>query len=675
MKYIISLCLLLHFNLAAARSNVVCNEVSGQALNIEELELVDLVEVPIFLSASQKAQCTRDTANIITTITGKELLERGSRDLVDALELVPGFSFGGIMTNTIGVGVRGISDEGKVSVMVNGMMLTGQRFGTTMFGHHFPIEQIDRIEIIRGPSSILHGNFSELAMVNIITKKGYQLQGGVIGGDYGRFSRGEAAHNSFVTMGNKWDDLDISFYGKYSEAYRSDRFYTDAHGGQFDMADNNSTEAIFGHFQLGYKGFNLQVLVDEYKVDSGDGFADTMTLPSYRIRNQFSTYDLNIGYQHALNDKFNIATSFDFSRQTPWKRSNLYTDGQTSFVDEDVSVEHYTFDLKATYSSDAGHYWVIGNSFQFQNYQHEVSNYSGELPLFGDYTVYGEGVYKTRWANILAGLRFDWYTEYGVNAAPRIGLTKQIDKWHYKLLYSHAFHTPTGGNYQMNEEYNQTNSLGRTQSQIKPEKAYTYEFELGYQFHRGFDITANVFYTEIQDYFLYTFDENFDDFYINSDILSTWGIEAVLNYQQANWGKFQFNYSFYQAVKDTSYDFKAINSDGELVSPQANLGYPNHKFSLNHHIAITDSLSFNHTVLFSSERYGYNGSRLERHKPIWVYNTYLRYQNAVWDGLDVGLGLYDVFNSQYQYVQTFNGSHPALPGNTREVRLKASYQF
>ena len=44
-------------------------------------------------------------------------------------------------------------------------------------------------------------------------------------------------------------------------------------------------------------------------------------------------------------------------------------------------------------------------------------------------------------------------------------------------------------------------------------------------------------------------------------------------------------------------------------------------------------------------------------------------------GAEIGLGLYDVFNARYQYVQQYNGSHPALPAEARELMLRLSYKF
>ena len=295
--------------------------------------------------------------------------------------------------------------------------------------------------------------------------------------------------------------------------------------------------------------------------------------------------------------------------------------------------------------------------------------------FFSNYSAYAEAVYKTKWVNILGGLRFDWYSQYKTNLSPRLALTKKIGNFHYKALYSQAFHAPVGGNYQLNAEYNQTNLLNKAIDQLVPEKTYSYELELGYQFARNLGFTTNFFYNQIDNFFVYTADENLDDFYINADRVSTWGAEATLSYQHADLGLLKLNYGFYQSIEDTASAFKAIDSNDNVVHERMNISFPTHKLSLNHTFAITEALSFNHTLIFSSDRYGFNGDNLVHHAPTWVYNTYLRYQSPLLKGLDVGLGVYDVFNERYEYVQQIKTGHPALPGNTRELNLKLSYSF
>ncbi|MEI6747136.1 MAG: Plug domain-containing protein, partial [Methylococcaceae bacterium] len=126
--------------------------------NVDMLDapLEELMAIPIVTSASQQAVCTNEAANIVNSISSEEILNHGARDLTDVLQLIPGFTPGMSIAGIAAMGMRGISaDEGKMSVFVDGIMLTEQIFASTGIGGHFPIEQIDHIEVIRGSSSIL----------------------------------------------------------------------------------------------------------------------------------------------------------------------------------------------------------------------------------------------------------------------------------------------------------------------------------------------------------------------------------------------------------------------------------------------------------------------------------------------------------------------------------------
>lgn len=662
-------------NVAESETNLVCKNIAN--IDAVDVPLEQLMELPVVLSASQQAACTNEAANVVTLLSSDDILNSGARDLVDILQRVPGFSFGVSVNNTLGVGVRGIqADEGKMSVFVDGIMLTERRFGTTPFGGQFPIEQIDHIEIIRGSSSIMNGNFAEMGIINIVTKNAKQANGLAVTTDYGRFERGEARKNINVAAGKTFDDLEISFSGKANESQRSDRIYTDAHQDSFDMAGHSQLDSLYGNLGLKYKDFKIRLLSNEYNVESRDGFADAMEVKNTFSSNAFNTYAADLDFEHSFNAHFKINSGFNFSRQSPWERRRHHENGTPTELEEKVIVDHYKFDTKATWMTDAGSYVAIGNSYRMDEYSHIVSDFKGSLPTFSDYTVYAEGVYKTNWIDVLVGLRFDDYSLFGTNLAPRLALTKQIDNFHYKLLYTHAFHAPTGGGYQMNLEYNQNNIFGKNVVMPSPETTHNYEIELGYMFSKNLEVVTNAFYTQLGDILTYSFDENFDDYYRNEKSIDTYGVEASVKYKNTALGHFDGNYSFYATARNTAPSYyQATNQEGVTLHPQMNLGFPTHKVSLTHTFDITQNLSFNHNLIFLSDRFGYSGSELTHYKPDWIYNAYLRYQNMPIKGAEIGLGLYDVFNSRYQYVQQYNGSHPALPAESRELMLRLSYKF
>jgi len=665
--------LLLPHPIAQATGHSICDQLAIS--DIMEMDLAELSEIPVFLSANQKATCANEAAGIVTVITGEEIRNMGARDLIDVLQLVPGFNFGVDVSNVVGLGIRGIqAHEGKVAVRIDGINVNEHRFGTTQFGNHYPLEQIDRIEIIRDPGSIVHGNFAEMGVINIISKTAAQLNGVNVSGSYGRYARGEARKNLEWASGKKWGDLEISFSGKRGNAHRSDQIYQDALGNRFDMADTNELDDMMLNLGVNYKNLGLRILADQYEVDSRDGFAGEFSGPDRYVVNQFNTYAGSLNYQHIFSPSIKLETNATFSRQNPWERTRHYLDGRPPLLRERVYVDYYKLNAKATFATDEGNYLVVGNSFSVDKFDIQTGGLNETLPTFSDYTAYTEAGYGLPWFNVLGGLRFDAYNEFGTNLAPRAALTKDYGKFHFKALYSHAFRIPTGGNYQKNAEYNIGRPPEERIAQVKPERTRTAEIELGFQPFHNLDLSVNLFHIESDDIILYQIDENGDDFYINADGQSTQGIETGLRYRD-DWGYLALDYSFYESTRNTADKYKILDAAGQQIHDHLNVGFPSHKVSLNAHWNLTPSLSLNQTLIFISDRYGYSGDTLQRHGSSWVYNLYWLYRNPFVRGVDVGLGVYDVFNEKLQYVQPYNGGHPALPGPTREVMLKLSYQF
>lgn len=664
---------LLIFSVFSSHANELQSCDSLSTNNIADLDLTQLSSIPVFVSANQKATCTKQAAGIVSVITSEEILNMGARDLIDVLQLVPGFNFGVDISNVVGLGIRGIqAHEGKVAVFMDGINLNEHRFGTTQFGNHFPIEQIDRIEIIRGPGSIVHGNFAEMGVINIISKTAEQVDGAKVSANYGHFHDGEARKNIEWVAGKKWQDLALSFSGKRGIAHRSDQTYYDAEGNSFNMAGNNELDALTLNLAAKYKNLDVRLLVDDYSVNSRDGFASQMSKPDRYLTNKFQTYAANINFQHAFSQAIKLDINGYFSRQNPWERTRKYFDDRAPVLRERVYVDYYKLNAKSTFASDAGNYLVLGSSFSIDKFDLQTTGLKQPLPTFSNYTAYTEGSYSLPWFNILAGLRFDVYNEYGTNLAPRFAITKDYGLFHFKALYSNAFRIPTGGNYQKNVEYNQTS--GEQVTQVKPEHTNTTEIELGFHPTENLDWTVNLFHIQSNDIILYTVDQNNNDFYINASDQDTQGIETGLRYKGKDWGYLALDYSYYQSIKNTAEKYQIQTPEGQ-IHKNIKVGFPSHKVTLNAQNNITSTLSLNQTLIFSSDKYGYTGNTLTHHSPTWVYNVYLRQQDLLIKGFEFGLGIYDLFNEKSEYVQPYHGGHPALPGRTREIMLKLSYQY
>ena len=139
--------------------------------DITELSLEDLLNAGMTTSTKSKPMSMRDSPNVMTVVTREEIQRSGARELADVLRLVPGFQLGGDLYSSVYAGFRGIwGSEGKFLVLLDGHEMFELLYYATELGNRIPVDQIERIEIIRGPGSVVYGGSAELAVVNIITR-------------------------------------------------------------------------------------------------------------------------------------------------------------------------------------------------------------------------------------------------------------------------------------------------------------------------------------------------------------------------------------------------------------------------------------------------------------------------------------------------------------------------
>lgn len=141
------------------------------------LEQLISTEIPIVHGASRFAQQVVDAPSSITIVTRDEIARFGYRTLADLLRGVRGF-YVTYDRNYAYVGTRGLARPGdyntRILVLVNGHQLNDNIYDLTLLETAFVIdmELIDRVEIVRGPSSSLYGTSAFFGVVNIVTHTG-----------------------------------------------------------------------------------------------------------------------------------------------------------------------------------------------------------------------------------------------------------------------------------------------------------------------------------------------------------------------------------------------------------------------------------------------------------------------------------------------------------------------
>jgi len=234
------------------------------------MSIEDLANIQVSVTGKNK-KSLRETPGIVTVITSDEIETMGARDLVDDLRTVPGLDFTGEVENNLVVGVRGNSaSEGKFLLLMDGIQINEIGYGTAVLGNRFLLDNIKKVEIIRGPGSAIYGGMAELAVINIITKSGEDLNGGYVSASVGNSNELISRSNAQFGYGRKLGNgLDISLTGAYAEANRSNESidyatnYYDVNNGApstFNYADSSRIKTANLNLGIKFKDLELKAL-------------------------------------------------------------------------------------------------------------------------------------------------------------------------------------------------------------------------------------------------------------------------------------------------------------------------------------------------------------------------------------------------------------------------------
>ena len=151
----------------------------AQQQDLTQLSIEDLANVQV-TSASKQAESLSGAPAAIFVLTGEDLRRGGFATLPDALRMVPGLYVAQTNSHLWQVSARGFSDlnNNKMLVLVDGRSVYSQELGTVYWDTlDIPLENIERVEIIRGPGGALWGANAVNGVINIVTKTAQLEQG------------------------------------------------------------------------------------------------------------------------------------------------------------------------------------------------------------------------------------------------------------------------------------------------------------------------------------------------------------------------------------------------------------------------------------------------------------------------------------------------------------------
>ncbi len=278
-----------------------------------------LQDLPVVLSASRLLQPLSEAPNAMTVIDRQMIKATGFRRIVDLFRLVPGMYVGYAGANAPFVSLNGVSDEysRRMQVLVDGRSVYLPPFGGVDWqGLPLMIDDIERIEVVRGPAAASHGTNSFYGVINIITRDAASNMASSV-----RVNRGGMGVSDVSALfGNTMEDFDY----RLSFGYRADG------GDNPQTLNDGSTSRLF----------NLR---SNYSPDSRNS-----------IELQLGLNDGSYGLGIAGRDQEpfrNVQTSNDF-QQLSWRR--VWSGGDESILKYYRINRDYTDPYKCVNATTCG---------------------------------------------------------------------------------------------------------------------------------------------------------------------------------------------------------------------------------------------------------------------------------------------------------------------------------
>ena len=305
-------------------------------------------EVSVATCSTRPIPVSGATQNI-RIIQAKTIVEMGAQNLADVLQNQSGILISHDAQLGTGINLQGLSGQ-SIKILINGAPMGGRLNGNIDISQ-IPANQIEQIEIIEGPMSVLFGSDAIGGVINIITKKA--------------FTRKTAAHiKSYVDgVNNANFDADLSFPVSYRPIGLQLNVGRHFFGGM-DLDTSNRIydwkpkTRVFGGFNFNIRGEFTQHLVrgnyfNESMLDRSNAEYNLISVTGYN--NRFTTQRADLAWQtqttfHIGNKyvsaKFNNSWN-GFERHNALTRRNLVTGDETpSFIGETDTTTNHIFNSR-----------------------------------------------------------------------------------------------------------------------------------------------------------------------------------------------------------------------------------------------------------------------------------------------------------------------------------------
>jgi iron complex outermembrane recepter protein len=406
-------------------------------LNLNDLKLEDLAELTI-TEVSKRHEKIYQTPAAVSVLSSQDILDTGVLQLVELLRYIPGIEVAQINSGQWAVTIRGFNERtaNKLLVMVDGRSIYSTLFSGILWEEkNILVEDIQQIEVIRGPGGALWGANAMNGVINIITKSAFDTQSTLVRTSVSN----QTKHQSVARHG----------WGDNRQASRIYAGYETYDGVMVDQQKDEGSKK--------YVGFrsDLNLESDDLITISGasyKGWQGNQDYASNRLGQNYWGYNLDIKYKQTLNEE-RSRTWFAFIDQSSLK-SNLVLDRRTNaFISLEQSEKILQTDLVWGFSYQQISDQTRGNQFFY--FSPEKDKHMVYSAFFNDRIQLND--YPIQWS---FGLKLEKHPDFGLESQPSTSLSWSPEHGFYWLKVNRAIRVPSrlesdivAGDFNVNSEF------------------------------------------------------------------------------------------------------------------------------------------------------------------------------------------------------------------------------
>jgi len=534
-----------------------------------DMSIEDLLDLEV-TSSARRPQPIKRASSAMYVITAEDIRMSGATRLVDLFRLVPGMQVNDRYSFSSNVGIRGFAmhNSRMYQVLLDGRsMYDAYKGGTEEDWQPIFLENIERIEVIRGPGGVAWGANAMNGVINIITKKLSDTQGIFTGGTFGTHALQDGIFRYGGSDGNiDWRASTGAYhtngfgikngdaYNDYMQAFQST--------GRTDIQldDTSSLTLSGGHKYSSYQG-TTKISIQYMHFAWNKTFSENSNMQILYGKNFFQSYPDSYYSVISRDEVFEIQRSFvtgphHFVMGADYTRDFFRTkpDGTT----------YLSIDDPNNYANDQGSFFV-----------------EDEITLRDDlWLTLGHRSYHNELTH------FDW--------AGRAALVWEAAPNHFfRAGISRSFSRPTLQGYFILE--NKGSLALEADPNERQDNEHLVSYELGYrgQVSDNLDVTVDAFYNQHKD--LIGQDPTGGHTYVHNVLdIDSYGVETAINYRPVKWWLVRATHSYeHQTERDTMNE-----SPNRLMIDVL----PKHKVTLMNRFYLDETTTLN-TQLFYVDTY------------------------------------------------------------------------